>query len=140
MHHDLKAACAKPSAHDLKAQQRSLNNFIKEYNHVRPHEALDMENPASVHQSSTRPFPERIRNFQYNPNFKIMKVAQNRAIRWKSYQWVYLPVALKGKSVGVEELGNGIWRIYYYGVFLGYFDDVNIRNKQTSIRLSQNLV
>jgi len=42
--------------------------------------------------------------------------------------------------VGVEELGNGIWRIYYYGVFLGYFDDNNIRNKQTSIRLSQNLV
>jgi hypothetical protein len=47
---------------------------------------------------------------------------------------------LKGKYLGVEELGNGIWRIYYYGVFLDYFDDLNIRNKQTSIRLSQNLV
>ena len=140
MHRDLKAACAKPSAHDLKAQQRRLNHFVKEYNHVRPHEALDMETPASVHQFSARPFPERIRDYQYNPNFKIMKVAQNGAIRCKSYHWVYLTVALKGKYVGVEELGNGIWRIYYYGVFLGYFDDINIRNKQTSIRLSQNLV
>jgi transposase InsO family protein len=140
MHRDLKAACAKPSAQDLKAQQRRLNQFVKEYNHVRPHEALDMETPASVHQFSTRPFPERIREYQYSPNFKIMKVAQNGAIRWKSYHWVYLTAALKGKYVGVEELGNGIWRIYYYGVFLGYFDDLNIRNKQTSIRLSQNLV
>lgn len=140
MHRDLKAACAKPSAHNLKAQQRRLNHFVKEYNHVRPHEALNMETPASVHQFSTRPFSERIRNFEYNTNFKIMKVAQNGAIRWKSYHWVYLTVALKGKYVGVEELGNGIWRIYYYGVFLGYFDDINIRNKQTSIRLSQNLV
>jgi transposase InsO family protein len=140
MHRDLKAACAKPSAHDLKAQQRRLNHFVKEYNHVRPHEALGMETPASVHLFSTRPFPERIRNFEYNPNFKIMKVAQNGAIRWKSYHWVYLTVALKGKYVGVEELGNGIWRIYYYSVFLGYFDDINIRNKQTSIRLSLNLV
>ncbi|MFT5601463.1 MAG: hypothetical protein ACI9N1_001707, partial [Flavobacteriales bacterium] len=26
------------------------------------------------------------------------------------------------------------------GVFLGYFDDLNIREKQTSIPLSQNLV
>lgn len=43
MHRDLKASCAKPSAYDLKAQQRRLNRFVKEYNHVRPHEALDME-------------------------------------------------------------------------------------------------
>jgi hypothetical protein len=44
---------------------------------------------------------------------------------------------LKGKYVGVEELGNGIWRIYYYGVFLGDFDDLNIREEQ---RISQNVV
>ncbi len=43
MHRDLKAACAKPSAYDLKAQQRRLNHFVKEYNNIRPHEALAME-------------------------------------------------------------------------------------------------
>ena len=117
MHRDLKAACAKPSAQDLRAQQRRLNQFVKEYNNVRPHEALDMETPASVHKFSTRPFPEKIREFEYDSKFKIMKVAQNGAIRWKSYHWVYLTIGLKGKYVGVEELGNGIWRIYYYGVF-----------------------
>ncbi len=140
MHRDLKAACARPSAHDLKAQQRSLNRFVKEYNHVRPHEALGLETPASVHRFSTRPFPERIGPFDYNADFKIMKVAQNGAVRWKTHHWVYLTAALKGKYVGVEELGNGIWRVYYKKVFLGFFDDINIRNKQTSIRLSQNLV
>jgi transposase InsO family protein len=140
MHRDLKASCAKPSAYDLKAQQRRLNHFVKEYNHVRPHEALDMETPASVHHFSTRPFPERIGRFDYDPNFKVMKVAQNGAVRWKTHHWVYLTAALKGKYVGVEELGNGIWRVYYKKVFLGFFDDINIRNKQTSIRLSQNLV
>jgi transposase InsO family protein len=140
LHRDLKAACDKPSAQDLRAQQRRLNQFVKEYNNVRPHEALDMKTPASVHKFSTRPFPEKIREFEYDSKFKIMKVAQNGAIRWKSYHWVYLTIGLKGKYVGVEELGNGIWRIYYYGVFLGYFDDLNIREKQTSIRLSQNLV
>ena len=34
MHRDLKAACAKPSAYDLKAQQRRLNHFVKEYNNI----------------------------------------------------------------------------------------------------------
>jgi hypothetical protein len=35
---------------------------------------------------------------------------------------------------------SSVWRIYYYKVFLGYSDDLNIREKQTSIPLSQNLV
>jgi len=49
MHRDLKAACARPSAYDLKAQQRSLNRFIKEYNHELPHEALEMKTPGEIH-------------------------------------------------------------------------------------------
>ncbi|MFT5602518.1 MAG: hypothetical protein ACI9N1_002776 [Flavobacteriales bacterium] len=47
---------------------------------------------------------------------------------------------MKGKYAGIEELGNGIWRVYYYDVFLGYVVDLNIRDKQIAIRLSQNLV
>ena len=73
MHRDLKAACAKPSAYDLKAQQRRLNHFVKEYNNIRPHEALDMETPTSVHSFSAKPFPEKIPNFDYNSNLKIFK-------------------------------------------------------------------
>lgn len=140
MHRDLKAACAKPSAFDLKSQQRRLNHFVREYNHERPHEALNMETPANIHDFSTRPFPERIPSFDYEPKFKIMKVTQNGAMRWKSYHWVYLTSALKGKYVGAEEMGNGIWRVFYRSVFLGFFDEKNIRNKQISIRLSQNIV
>ena len=140
MHRDLKAACAKPSAYDLKAQQRRLNHFVKEYNHERPHEALEMETPGSIHKFYSRPFPERIPQFDYESSKKVMKVTQNGAIRWKSYHWVYLTAALKGKYVGVEEMGNGIWKVGYRNVFLGYFDEKNIRDKQISIRFSQNMV
>lgn len=140
MHRDLKAACAKPSAYDLKAQQRRLNHFVKEYNNIRPHEALDMETPASVHNFSTRPFPEKISNFDYYTNCKVLKVTQNGAIRWKSYYWVYLTAALKGKYVGIEDLGKGIWKVFYRNVFLGFFNENELRNKEKSIRLETNLV
>jgi len=140
MHRDLKAACAKPSAHDLKAQQRRLNRFVQEYNHVRPHEALGMETPASIHDFSARPFPERIANYDYDPEMKVLKVTQNGAMRWGAYYWVYLTASLKGKYVGVVEMGNGIWRVHYRNVFLGFFDEKNIRDKEKSIRLSQNIV
>jgi transposase InsO family protein len=140
MHRDLKAACAKPSAFDLKAQQRRLNQFVKEYNHVRPHEALDMKTPASVHDFSATPFLERIPTFDYNSKQKVLKVTRNGAIRWKSYYWVYLTAALKGKHVGIEDLGNGIWKVYYRSVLLGYFDEKHLRNKEQATRLETNLV
>ena len=140
MHRDLKAACAKPSAFDLKAQQRRLNHFVKEYNNIRPHEALQMKTPAQVHDFSTRPFPERITHFDYESEFKILKVTKNGSIRWKSYYWVYLSAALKGKYVAIEDKGNGIWKVFYRNVFLGYFDEKNLRRKEQSTRLETNLV
>ncbi len=140
MHRDLKASCASPSSFDMKAQQRKLNHFVREYNQVRPHEALGMETPASVHKFATRSFPEKITEYEYDSDMQIMKVTQNGSIRWKTYYWIYLTASLKGKYVGVQEMGNGIWRVYYRNVFLGFFDEKNIRKKQVSIRLSQNLV
>jgi len=140
MHRDLKAACVKPAAYDLRSQQRLLNQFVNEYNHVRPHEALGMETPAFSHDFSTRVFPERIREFDYPSILKVVKVTQNGAIRWKSYYWVYLTASLKGKYVGMEDLGNGIWKVYYRNVFLGYLNEDKLRSKESSTRVETNLV
>ena len=140
MHRDLKAACASPSAYDMKSQQRKLNAFVREYNKVRPHEALDMETPSYVHKRSQMPFPERIKSYEYPSHMKVMNVTQNGAMRWKAYYWVYMSRGLIGKQVGAEELGNGVWKVFYRNVFLGYFNEKDIRDKEKSIRLSTNLV
>ena len=140
MHRDLKAACVLPSAYDLKSQQRKLNSFVKEYNEVRPHEALDMETPDKIHKTSTRPFPDKIRNYDYPSDMKVMNVTQNGSVRWKSYFWVYMTRGLIGRQVAAQELGNGIWKVFYRNVFLGYFNENDIREKQQSTRLSSNLV
>jgi len=140
MHRDLKAACAKPSAYDLRTQQRKLNTFVKQYNFIRPHEALDMETPAKIHKQSTKPFPERIKKYDYPTHMKVMNVTQNGSIRWKSYYWVYMSRGLTGRQVAAQETGNGIWKVFYRNVFLGFFNENDIRVKQQSTRLSTNLV
>jgi hypothetical protein len=140
MHRDLKAACAKPSAYDLKAQQRRLNRFVKEYNNVRPHEALNFETPVSMHDFSTRPYPEKTPTFDYDSEMRVQLVTQNGALRWATHYWIYITTALKGKYVGLRPMGNGIWRVYYRNVFLGFFDELNKRDKITAIRLNQNIV
>ena len=140
MHRDLKAACAKPSAYDLKAQQRRLNHFVKEFNNIRPHEALGMKTPADMHDFSTKPFPEKTPKFDYDSKYKVLKVTKNGSVRWKSYYWVYVSAALMGKHIAIEDIGNGIWKVFYRNVLLGFFDERHLRNKQQSTRLETNLV
>ncbi|MDO5971371.1 hypothetical protein Q4Q35_16310 [Flavivirga aquimarina] len=99
-----------------------------------------MKTPAAVHDFAARPFPEKTPHFDYDSGHKVLKVTQNGAIRWRFYYWVYLTSALKGKYVGIEELGNGIWKVFYRNVFLGFFNENELRNKKTNIRLETNLV
>ena len=54
--------------------------------------------------------------------------------------WVYLSASLQGKYVGAMERGNGIWRVFYRNVFLGYFNENELRIKDKSVRLETNLV
>ncbi|SHG08213.1 Transposase InsO and inactivated derivatives [Mariniphaga anaerophila] len=140
MHRDLKAACASPSAFDLRSQQRKLNYFVKEYNSIRPHEALDMKTPAQAHQFSNKPFPEKIEPYIYPAHMKTMNVSKSGAMRWKAYYWVYMSSGLIGRQVAAEEIGNGVWKVFYRNVFLGYFNEKDIRDKQNITRLSTNLV
>jgi len=49
MHRTLKAETTRPAAGSLAAQQRKFNVFREEFNHERPHEALDQQTPASCY-------------------------------------------------------------------------------------------
>jgi len=109
MHKDLKGECANPSSYNLSSQQRKLNHLVQEYNELRPHEALEMETPASVHEYSTRTFPEKILHYDYPPHLEPKYVTLNGALRWKSKFWVYIAQGLAGKHIGMEELGEGIY-------------------------------
>lgn len=140
MHRDLKAECARPPAYDLRTQQRKLNLFVREYNEIRPHDALDLETPASRHEYSNRKFKESIDHYDYEEDLKPHYVTLNGAIRWKANYWVYMARGLAGKYIGLEELGNGIWRVYYRGVFLGYFDESRLGMENRSTRLTQHIV
>ncbi|MGB5264546.1 MAG: hypothetical protein WBN28_13175 [Lutimonas sp.] len=44
-----------------------------------------MKTPSTVHSFSNRPSSERIPDFDYEPSWKVLKVNQNGAFRWKSY-------------------------------------------------------
>jgi transposase InsO family protein len=118
MHRTLKAETTRPPAANLAAQQRKFNRWREEFNHDRPHEAIDLETPATVHTPSPRPFPEKLAPIEYPDHFEKRFVSKNSGIRWNS-RWVNISSTIAGEYVGLEEIDNGVWLIYFGPVKLG---------------------
>ena len=65
MHKDLKAQATRPPGRGWRSQQKKFDEFRKEYNEVRPHEALVMKTPNEVHKESKREYPRRVEEWVY---------------------------------------------------------------------------
>lgn len=118
MHRTLKAATTRPAAGSLGAQQRRFNAFREEFNHVRPHEALEQQTPATCYHPSPRPMPDRLPPLEYPDRFEVRYVSANGGIRW-NHRWVNVSTVCVGEYVGLEEIDDGIWNVYFGPLRLG---------------------
>jgi len=120
MHKTLKYETTIPSAANLKRQQHRFDGFLKEFNQVRPHEALGMKSPSQVYQPSSRKLPARLPRIEYPAHYEVRRVSNNCGIRWKHHR-VCVSQVLSGEYVGMEEIDDGVWDVYYGPVWLGRF-------------------
>ena len=122
MHRTLKRAVAHPPAANLSAQQVWLDQFRTDYNEQRPHEALGQRSPDSCYAPSSRPYPEQLPELEYPGYFHCQKVSANGIAYWTGRR-VYIGYLLVGQTVGLEEINDGIWAVYFGPVRLGSFDE-----------------
>ena len=140
MHRELNAEAVRPPGYDLRVQQRKLNAFMRKYNFTRPHAALGLKYPAKVHESSIKRYTGKIEPWEYEKDMVIRYVCRNGAIRWGHSYWVGVSTTLAEKHVGLQEVGNGIWRIYFRNKYLGHFDERERRIYDNEGRKKRNLV
>ena len=126
MHKTLKAETARPPAGSLSAQQARFNRFRREFNEERPHEALGQETPASAYERSARQFPRKLPEVEYPGHFETRYVSENGGIRWKK-SWVNVTTTLAREWVGLEEVGDGQWDVYFSRLRLGRLDERRMR-------------
>jgi putative transposase len=126
MHRTLKAEATQPKAGNRATQQRRFNSFRLEFNHLRPHEALAMATPAARYQPSARAYPERLPPLEYPGHFEVRRVADNGCIRWRSER-VHVSLVCKHEDVGLEEVDNGIWNVYFGYLKLGRLIEKELR-------------
>jgi len=125
-HRTLNEATASPPASDLKAQQLRFNHFRRIYNDERPHEALNLETPSSVYAPSPRAYLDRPPPLEYPGHYELRLVAGDSTLRWKSRK-VFVSKLLERKVVGLEQVGDGLWAVYYGPVRLGWLDEADSR-------------
>lgn len=112
MHRTLKQEVASPPAATAGAQQRAFDRFRRDYNEVRPHEALGMRVPAAVYAGSPRVSPGRAREPEYGPAFKVRRVQQQGQSRWKSER-IFLGTVFEGERVRLLPWDDRYYTIYF---------------------------
>ena len=121
MHSTLKQETASPPAKGPRLQQRRFDEFVYRYNFVRPHEALEMATPGSVHVCSPRPYPSRLPEVTYPLGWVVRKVQLAGECYWKGHR-VFISEVLGGEPIGLEAVTDRYYRVWFSWLFLGVFD------------------
>ncbi|MGD9985055.1 MAG: IS481 family transposase [Porticoccaceae bacterium] len=134
MHRTLKAETTRPPAINLATQQRKFNRFRQEFNNERPHEALDQHTPASYYTPSPRPMPDKLPPLEYPDRYEVRYVSANGGIRW-NHNWVNVSVCCAGEYVGLEEIDEGVWNVFFGPLKLGRLHERHMRIEDVNGRL-----
>ena len=121
MHLTLKQATASPPRADLRRQQAAFDRFRVEFNEERPHEALGQRCPAWVYAGSVREYREP-GAVEYPTGLAVRSVKGNGVFNWRG-QVVFLGEALARERVGLAEVADGCWAVYFCRHPLGIVDE-----------------
>ncbi|HJX85509.1 MAG TPA: IS481 family transposase [Candidatus Angelobacter sp.] len=92
-------------------RQQWLDQFRQEYNHLRPHEALQMKTPGSVWRKSEQPYQAHPPAWEYGGGAELVRVASNGELRIQGRGWG-ISRALVGEWVQLIRIDQRIL-VYY---------------------------
>jgi len=84
-----------------------------------------MQTPASRYDASPREMPTKLPPLEYPDRFQVRYVSAN-GIRWNN-GWVNVSITCVGEYVGLEEIDDGVWSVYFGPLKLGRLLDRHVR-------------
>ena len=120
MHRTLKDWIRAHPQLNLRAQQRSFKAFLDEFNNVRPHQSLGQKPPATAVERY-RPFSSRPKTLEYDSTMAVRSVLKKGEIRWNGAR-IFTSVVLGGANIGLLQIDETVWSIYFGAVRIGYLD------------------
>lgn len=113
---------------DMHFQQRELERFLRDYNEVRPHEALGQVTPSSVYTASPRPYPERVPKAEYDRGVIVRRVDHGGLVRMDGERY-FVGRAFSGEDLGFIQGENGEWTVWFCTSTLGRLDRKSLKVK-----------
>jgi transposase InsO family protein len=116
MHLDIAADLQSVPEATTRLQQRACDRWRQEFNHVRPHDALQGKTPAELYKAS--PSRLRIRPLCYPPGWVVRRISDS-GLFGSAENGTYVSKALAGYVVGLQPVEGLRYRAWFYDVDLG---------------------
>src|ERR1700681_3430033 len=120
MHLTLKKEATKPAAKNFLQQQGKFDEFLEEFNHDRPHQALNMKYPGELYTPSPRPY-QGLGDVQYPFHDRTITVTNCGRI-CVGRRKINLSIVFAGQNVGIKEVSDKVWLVSFMQYDLGFFD------------------
>ena len=136
MHLTLKQEACQPAAGNQGAQQRRFNQWRREFNEKRPHEALAMKKPAQLYRRSHVPYSKTITELSYPSGYFVRRVRTSGEIKWSGRKR-FIGQALKGVRVGLKRVDENRSQVYFGSILLGDLYDTDTRGLRPTVYVPQ---
>jgi len=121
MHSTLKQATLQPPERTARRQQDAFDRFLHEYNHDRPHEALDDATPASCYTASCRQMPRRVPELDYGEDVMVRRISQQGSLKVNGER-TFVSEIFAHEWMGLRALDERYSQVLYGPVTVGFFD------------------
>lgn len=118
MHSVYQAEVADRPAPNPSVQQRRSDRWRADYNHLRPHEALQMRPPVRGYRPSPRPLPNKLPPWHYPAIWSQRQISSDGRLFWQGRQR-FIGRAFGDEIVGLRQSSKGQWKVYLGPDLLG---------------------
>lgn len=125
MHKTLKENTTNPPGFDLREQQKKFDEFLYEFNFERPHEAINMQTPASVYKRSSNEYSDINLAVDYETEFEVRRVRPNGEIKLNGHLY-FLSELLPGENIGLKKINDDLYQMFFSFHHLGF---INVKKR-----------
>jgi hypothetical protein len=120
MHLTLKRETTRPPGINSLQQQARFDEFVREFNHDRPHEALAMNTPAGFYTPSARSY-QGLPEIEYPLHDRDALVTACGRICMHRKK-INISTVMAGQRLGLKEVDDGIWVASFMAYDLAHID------------------
>jgi putative transposase len=95
-----------------------------------------MQTPDTRYHHSPGEMPSKLPPLEYPDRFEVRYVSFNGGIRWNK-DWVNVSLTCAGEYVGLEEIDDGVWNVYFGPFKLGRILERHMRIEDAYGRLKR---